>query len=223
MAASTQAQQTMNSSACELHIWPTENYIGVNTGVLSGFGIIGTLADRGAHKNRVASVKEYMREYLGPDVQMDDLRKANVAATLGLAGYRIVVEAPMPSKEDMKKGPAVKALAKAMDAKLKSGQRLSTSTAPCYAELVGTNIFYHKAVMYGSNLFAGWTFRDFGKGGTGAPRVYSGSVKNPLEDFPAKTPDKVDAAKAEIRDAYAKDFAEYVQKKVKGSAAPATH
>lgn len=136
----------MNSSACELHIWPTENYIGVNTGVLSGFGIIGTLADRGAHKNRVASVKEYMREYLGPDVQMDDLRKANVAATLGLAGYRIVVEAPMPSKEDMKKGPAVKALAKAMDAKLKSGQRLSTSTAPCYAELVGTNIFYHKAV-----------------------------------------------------------------------------
>jgi hypothetical protein len=216
MATSSQAQAVMPNVACELHIWPTENYIGINTGLLSGFGLVGALADQGAHKNRVASVKDLMREYLGPDVQMDELRKANVSDTLGLTGYRIVVEAPTPSNEDMKKDPAVKAMSKAMNAKLKSGQRLSTSTAPCYAELVGTNIFYHKAMMYGSNLFAGWTFRDYGKAGTGAPRVFTGAVKNPLEDFPAKTPDKMVAAKAEIRDAYAKDFTEYVQKKVRG-------
>ncbi len=40
-------------------------------------------------------------------------------------------------------------------------------------------------------------------------------VKNPLEDFPPKTPEKVEAAKLELRDAFAKDFSEYVQKKVK--------
>lgn len=221
VASGSQAQTPVPAAECELHIWPTENYIGINTGLLSGFGIIGALADQGAHKDRVATVKDLMREYLGPDVQMEELRKANVADTLGLAGYRVVVEAPTPSNEDAKKDPAVKEMSKEMNAKLKSGQRLSASSAPCYAELVGTNIFYHKAMMYGSNLFAGWVFRDYGKSGAATPRVFPGSVKNPLEDFPAKTPEKVDAAKVEIRDAYARDFAEYVQKKVKVAAVAA--
>lgn len=218
-AASAQAQAgaPAASGECELHIWPTENYIGVNTGLLSGFGIVGVLADTSAHKGRVATVKDRMREYLGPEVQIDELRKAEVARMLGLSGYRIVVEPATASNEDMKKDPALKAAVKAMNTKLKSGARLSSSTAPCYAELVGLNIFYHKAMMYGSNLFAGWTFRDFGRTGASAPRVFAGAVKNPLEEFPPKTPDKIDAAKVEIRDAYAKDFAEYVQKKVHGA------
>jgi hypothetical protein len=33
---------------------------------------------------------------------------------------------------------------------------------PCYAELITTHIFYHKAMMYGSNLFTGWIYREFG-------------------------------------------------------------
>jgi len=212
-----QAQDAAAAGACELHVWPTENYLGLSMGLLSGFGALGALADHSAHKDKVQTVKDLMREYLGPEVQIEELRKADVAGTLGLAGYRIVVEAPTPSEEDVKADPAVKAAAKAMNAKLKSGVRLSASTAPCYAELVGIQIFYHKAMMYGRNLFSAWTFRDFGRTGTGAPRAFSGSVKNPLEDFPPKTPDKVESAKAEIRDAYAKDFAEYVRKKVRGA------
>jgi len=202
---------------CELHVWPTENYLGISSGLLSGFGALGALADHSAHKGKVQTVKDLMRDYLGPQVQMEELRKADVAAALGLNGYRIVEEAPTPSGEDTKDDPARKAAIKDMNAKLKSGARLTASTAPCYAELVGLQIFYHKAMMYGSNLFAGWTFRDFGRAGTGTPKAYGGSVKNPLEDFPPKTPNKVESARVEIRDAYAKDFVEYVRKKVRGA------
>ena len=216
-AGGAQAQAPGAAGDCELHVWPTENYIGINTGLLSGFGVVGALADISAHEGKVATVKDLMREYLGPEVQMEELRKADVAGTLGLSGYQIVVETPTASNEDVKKDAALKATVKAMNAKLKSGARLSGSTVPCYAELVGPNIFYHKAMMYGSNLFAGWTFRDFGRTGAGVPKVFPGAVKNPLENFPPKTPDNVAAAKVEIRDAYARDFAEYVQKKVRGA------
>lgn len=199
--------------ACELHVWPTENYIGINTGLLSGFGLVGAVADIAAHDGRVKTVKDLMRDYLGPDVQLEELNKIGLTKALKLDGYTIVVEEPTPFNEDLKKDPALKAKTKAMNAKLKAGERLSTSTAPCYAELVGTMIFYHKAMMYGSNLFGGWVYREFPATGK-ATKTLAGAVKNPLEDFPAKTAEKVEAAKIELRDAYAKDFVEYVDKKV---------
>jgi len=204
---------TPAAQGCELHVWPTENYIGINTGLLSGFGLVGAVADIAAHDGRVKTVKDLMRDYLGPDVQMEELNKIDLNKALKLNGYRIVVEEPTPFNEDVKKDPALKAKTKAMNAKIKSGERLSASTAPCYAELIGTMIFYHKAMMYGSNLFGGWIYREFpatGKATKSAP----GAVKNPLEDFPAKTEDKVESAKLELRDAYSKDFLEYVDKKI---------
>lgn len=222
-AAPTQAQtlpppQTAPAAAtstCELHVWPSENYVGINSGLLSGFGALGALADVAAHDGRVRTVKDLMREYLGPQVQMEELQKLGVTRALKLDGYQVIVEEATPFVDDVKKDPAVKARLKSINARIKSGERLSASTAPCYAELIGTIIFYHKAMMYGSNLFGGWIFRQFPATGK-ATKSFGGMVKNPLEDFPPKTPDKVDAAKAELRDAYAKDFSEYVAKKVGG-------
>jgi hypothetical protein len=202
-----------SDATCELHVWPTENYLGINSGLLSGFGIVGALADVAAHENRVKTVKDLMAEYLGPEVQMDELNKIGIVGTLKLKGYRVVVEEPTPFNEDLKKDPALKEKVKAMNARIKAGQRLSDSKHACYAELVTTHIFYHKAMMYGSNLFTGWIYREFGDKPI-ATKTATGQVKNPLELFPPKTPDNVDAAKTELRDAYSKDFVEYVQKKV---------
>ena len=101
---------------------------------------------------------------------------------------------------------------------VKIGERLSTSGAPCYSELIAVNIFYHKAMMYGSNLFGTWIYREFPVAGK-ATKTVRGSVKNPLENFPPKSADRVDAARTELRDAYAKDFVEFVEKKVFGTAA----
>ena len=199
---------------CELHVWPTHNYLGFNSGLLSGFGVIGALADMSAHAGKVKTVKELMADYLGPDVQLEELNKLGIARTLRLEGYRIVVEEPTPFNEDLKKDPALKAKAKAMNARIKAGQRLSDSKHDCYAELITTHIFYHKAMMYGSNLFTGWIYREFGNRPL-ATKTSTGQVKNPLEHFPPKSPDKVEAAQIELRDAYSKDFVEYVEKKVK--------
>jgi len=212
-AVALQQPDAQTSQGCELHVWPTENYVGMNSGLLSGFGALGAIADIEAHKNRVQTVKDLMRDYLGPDVQMEELNKIGITQTLKLDGYRIVVESPTPFNEDVKKDPALKAKTKAMNARLKAGQRLSDSTAPCYAELVATVIFYQKAMLYGSNLFGGWVYREFPATGV-AIKTKVGWVKNPLEDFPPKTAERVAAAKAELRDAYSKDFVEYTAKKV---------
>ncbi|TRW17490.1 hypothetical protein [Glacieibacterium frigidum] len=198
---------------CELHVWPTQNYLGFNSGLLSGFGVIGAIADAAAHDGRVKSVKDLMAEYLGPDVQLAELNKIGIAETLKLRGYRIVIQPPTPFNEDVKKNPELKAKVKADNARIKAKQRLSASTHGCYAELITTYIFYHKAAMYGSNLFTGWTYREFGDKPL-ATKTVVGQVKNPLENFPPKTPEMVEAAKLELRDAFAKDFVEYVQKKV---------
>lgn len=200
---------------CELHVWPTENYLGMNSGLLSGFGMVGALVDEASHVNRVKTVKELMAEYLGPDIQMVELNRIGITEALKLSDYRIVMEEPTPFNEDLKDNPELKAKVKAMNARIKAKQRLSDSTHPCYAELITTMIFYHKAMMYGSNLFTGWIYREFGDKPL-ATRVATGAVKNPLEVFPPKTPQDVEAAKLELRDAFAKDFVEYIDKKVFG-------
>ena len=207
------APAATDAAACELHVWPTHNYLGFNSGLLSGFGPIGAVADMAAHEGKVKTVKELMADYLGPDAQMEELNRIGIADTLKLKGYRIVVEEPTPFHDDLKGNPALKAKVKAMNARIKANRRLSDSTHPCYAELITTHIFYHKAMMYGSNLFTGWIYREFGDKPL-ATKTATGAVKNPLENFPAKTPDKVEAAKAELRDAFSKDFVEYVDKKV---------
>jgi len=202
------------ASQCELHVWPTDNYLGMNTGLLSGFGLVGAVADVEAHKGRVQTVKDLMRDYLGPEIQMEELNRIGLLASLNLpAETRIVVEEPTPFNEDLKNNPELKAKTKAMNDTLKAGKRLSSSRSTCYSELIVTMLFYQKAMMYGSNLFAGILFRNFGD--KEVTTASAGAVKNPLEEFPPKTADKVDAAKAELRDAFAKDYREWLAKKKK--------
>lgn len=202
-----------DASACELHVFPTENYVGFNSGLLSGFGIVGSLADEASHKNRVATVKDLMKDYLGPDIQLAELEKINFRKRLGVEGYRVIIEPPTPSADDVKVDPALKAKVKLLNADLKAGKRITASTNPCYAEFLLVSVFYFKAMMYGSNLLVGTQFRDFSKGGP--PVISIGAVKNPLEVFPPKTPEAVEAAKAELREAFAKDFLEWADKKLK--------
>lgn len=198
---------------CELHVWPTENYLGVKMGLLSGFGVVGALADQAANKKGVTTVKDQMREYLGPDIQRGELERLGYVERLGLSPdrYEIVLHDPTPWNEDLKGNPQLKAEVKALNKKLKSGERITDSTNPCYAELITTHIFYHKAMMYGSNLFTGWVYRQYD--GDKLVAEGKGQVKNPLEEFPPKDEATVEAAKAELRDAYSKDFVEWVEKK----------
>jgi hypothetical protein len=210
----TAIETAVTEKPCELHVWPTENYLGIKMGLLSGFGAIGAVIDHAGHKKGVTTVKDLMREYLGPDVQVTELDKLGYVELLGLDPdkYQVVLQAPTPWSEDLKDNPELKTQVKAFNKKLKGSERMSESETPCYAELVTTHIFYHKAMMYGSNLFTGWVYREFDGGSV--TRRGTGQVKNPLEHFPPKDETMVEAAQVELRDAYAKDFAEYVEKKI---------
>lgn len=218
-AASTDARAIVGAEAgagpeCELHVWPTENYLGFNSGLLTGFGLVGAVADMEAHKNRILTVKELMADYLGPRIQLEELEKAGILKTLKLSNYKVILESPTPSHDQLKADPAVKAAVKVLNGKLKGGQRLTASTAPCYGEFLITYIMYHKAMMYGSNLFVGTLYRDFATPG-GVVKQSAGAVKNPLENFPPKSAEMVEPARAELRDAFGKDFLEWSQKKLK--------
>jgi len=214
------ASGTAQAQSCELHIWPSESYFGMKMSGIGMFGgALGGLIDHAANKGKVATITDLMHDDLSPEAQVDALRAADVTGMLGLTGYTIVIEPAMPSYAAAKADPAVKAALRTMQASLKSGKRLSSATTPCYAELVGGELFYVKKPLVGTNLFAEWTFRDFGRDGGAKPRSFPGRVKNPLAVFPAKAPDQVEAARADLRDAYAKDFAEYVAKKVRGASA----
>jgi len=202
---------------CELHVFPTENYIGFNSGLLSGLGLVGAVVDVDAHKNRVATVRELMKDYLGPEIQLAELEKIKYRERLGVSNYKVIIEAPTPSFEAVKADPALKVQIKQLNADLKAGKRITASAAPCYAEFILTSVFYFKAMMYGSNLLVGTHFRDFSKGG--APIMSVGAVKNPLEVFPPKTPEVVEPAKAELREAFTKDFLEWADKKLKSDMA----
>lgn len=208
------SKPSLAQPACELHVWPTEDFLGFNSGLLSGFGIVGAVADQASHKNRVTTVKALMADYLGPKIQLEELEKVGILKTLKITDYRIIIEPPTPSNEDVKADPALKRATDALNAKLKAGERLTDSKAPCYAEFLITFVLYHKAMMYGSNLFVGTRYRDFSRPGEPV-RQSAGAVKNPLENFPPKSPEMVEPAKAELRDAFAKDFTEWSQKKLK--------
>ncbi len=166
---------------------------------------------------KVQTVKDLMREYLRPEVQMEELNRNGLLKTLKLPeNYRIIIEQSTPFNEDLRYNPELKAKVKAMNVTINARRRLIGSTSKCYTELITTHIFYHRAIIYGRNLFTGWIYRNF-KDKDVTPVNFTGRVKNPLKDSPPKDEAKIEVAKVELRDAYSKDFVEYTEKKVHGA------
>ncbi|HEX6375313.1 MAG TPA: hypothetical protein VFZ91_06295 [Allosphingosinicella sp.] len=181
--------------ACELHVFPSENFLVQKTGWLAGFGVVGAVADAALNADAKLTIEERMRQYLDAEGQAAAIGGLDLAALLRKPGLRVVAEAPLSR-------PQVKAL------KATSG-RLSRSTAPCYAELVVGKIFYHKGAMFSANITTKFHYRDFAGG---AARTLSGKSKKSLHGFPPKGPDGVAEARAALRDAFARNFDEYVRK-----------
>jgi hypothetical protein len=213
IAAPAVAKDSASVQGCELHVWPTQRYDGISMGLLGAFGAIGGAIDGAANAGKVKTIEGRMAEFLGPTDQIAELDRAGVRGALALDGYRLVSEAPIPSKEDAKHDAAAKAQRDSMLAKLKSGERLSASTAPCYAELIGTRLLYLKTAFSGPSLESYWTFRTFPPAGK-ASRKLSGSGKTKIADFPPKTEADMPTAKVGLRAAYAADFAKFVEKKL---------
>jgi hypothetical protein len=191
-ATAAPAQDASAEPSCELHIFPTLEGQAMTTGWLSGFGIIGAVADAAKNKDRNVNDAEYLKEALGPRLQVQALKSIDLIAALKLPPSQIIYETPIADRKITTKATT----------------RLSSSTAPCYAELIVTQNFYQKTAVYGRSLNNRFIFKDFREGKTKTTLV-KGRGGNGLSHFPPKTTDETEAAEQDLRDAFSKNFLEF--------------
>lgn len=193
-AASPAAATPATDPACELHIFPTLEGQAMTTGWLSGFGIVGAVADAAKNKNRNISEAEYLKEALGPRLQVQAMKSIDMVGALKLPRSKIIYEQPIADR----------------NVTTKANNRLSSSTATCYAELIVTQNFYTKKAIYGRSLNNRFIFKDF-RDGKAKANLVKGRGGNGLSHFPPKTTDETEVAEQELRDVFAKNFLEFAK------------
>lgn len=180
--------------ACELHVFPTLEGQAMTTTLLSGFGVIGAVADAATNKGRNISEAAYLKEALGPRLQVEALKALDMVAALKLPPSQVIFETPIADRKITTKAQT----------------RLSNSTASCYAELIVTQNFYQKKAIYGRSLNNRFVFKDFRMDKTKASLV-KGRGGNGLSHFPPKTTDETEAAELDLRTAFAANFIEFAK------------
>ena len=180
--------------ACELHVFPTLEGQAQTTGLLSGFGFVGAIADAAANKDRNVNEAAYLKEALGPRLQVEALKSIDLVTALKLQPSQVIFETPIADRKIT----------------TKATNRLSSSTAPCYYELIITQNFYKKAAIYGRSLNNRFVFKDF-NGGKAAAKLVKGRGGNGLSHFPPKTTDETEAAETELREVFSKNFLEFAK------------
>jgi hypothetical protein len=201
-AAASAPQAAEPAPACELHVFPTLEGQAVTTGWLSGFGIIGAVAEASANKDRNISEAAYLKEALGPRLQIAALKSVDIVAALRLPPSQVIFETPIADR----------------NITTKAETRLSNSTADCYAELIVTQNFYTKRAIYGRSLNNRFIFKDF-RGGKVKAKMVKGRGGNGLSHFPPKTTDETEAAELDLRTAFAANFTEFAKTAAPGAPA----
>lgn len=181
---------------CELRVFPTLEGQAQTTGLLSGMGIVGAIADAAKNKDRNISEAEYLQEALGPKFQVRALESIDIVSELHMPeGTAVFYETPIADRK--------------VTTKVKT--RLTDSTAPCYAELIVTQNLYQKKAIYGRSLNNRFIFKDFRDGKT-ETKLVKGRGGNGLSHFPPKTTDETEAAEADLLAAFTANFIEYSNK-----------
>lgn len=180
--------------SCELHVFPSLEGKAMTTGWLSGFGALGAVADAVKNENRNISEAEYLKEALGPRLQVQALKAVDLPGALKLPPSKIIYEPAISDRSIT----------------TKAATRLSSSTAPCYAELIVTQNFYTKKALYGRSLNNRFIFKDF-RTGKDKTNLVKGRGGNGLSHFPPKTTDETEAAETDLRDAFTKNFLEFAK------------
>jgi hypothetical protein len=178
--------------ACELHVFPTLEGQAQTTSLLSGFGIIGAVADAAANKDRNINEAEYLKDALGPRFQAQALGSIDLVSVLKLPPSQVIFETPIADRKIT----------------TKEDGRLTASTAPCYYEFLVTQNLYQKKAIYGRSLNNRFVFKNFSGGKTTA-KLIKGRGGNGLSHFPPKTTDETEAAETELREVFTKNVVEF--------------
>lgn len=193
-APTAAAEPAASAATCELHIFPTLEGQAMTTGWLSGFGIAGAVADAAGNKKRNIGDAEYLKEALGPPMQVEAFNSINVVEALGLPPSQVIFETPIADR----------------NITTKAATRLSDSKAPCYVELIVTQNFYTKKAIYGRSLNNRFILKDF-RTDKDKASLTKGRGGNGLSFFPPKIEEEAPAAEKELREVFVKNFLEYAK------------
>jgi len=192
------------ADGCELHVWPAERMAAQTTGWLSGFGVIGAIADQSANAKKNANHQSLLATALDSPSQLDALAALDLRTMLARSpGTTIVMHETPLERHTMNK---IKA-------------RRSDSTAQCYSEVIVADVLYQKAALYGRSLKTLFMFRDFGNDQT-IDREYKAWGGNGLKLFPPQEGEDAVAALDELVGVFKGNFDEYARNARKALAAP---
>jgi hypothetical protein len=199
LATAAQAQEAAPAPAaetqCELHIWPAERFNAMTTGWLSGFGAIGAVADAASNADKNKDNRTQMAAALDSPGQLEALKAMNLPELLATKASRIVTHDEPLDRKTINK----------------IDKRRADSTAPCYAELIVADVFYHKAAIYGRSLKTLFLYRDFGAAQDKPRHLYKAWGGNGLKLFPPKEGEDVQAANGELVSVFKANFEEFAK------------
>lgn len=178
---------------CELHFWPSEDAQS-NSNPFSGRAL-DNIADPGAR-----TTGNVLLDTLPIEAQLASLQQLDLAELLDLPGVRVVYENGRLSRRDATRNRA----------------RLTSSTAPCYAELMVKRIGYRNDPLFGRDFGAVFIYRRFASGGTEAT-IFQGDGDVGLDVFPAADESEQAAAEAELFHAFGVVFEEFVDSRLRRS------
>lgn len=180
---------------CELHVWPAERFQAMTTGWLGG-----GLLDAAIHAEGDKARRSHMAAALDSEGQVVALQQMDLVSLLKLRPSKVIAHTEALDRKTVNKIMT----------------RRSQSTAPCYAELMVTDVFYQKAAMWGRSLRTSFTFRKFD--GNGQPAIKKTTGGNALKIFPAKKGEDTTAADGELISIFQKNFQEATENFAKQTA-----
>jgi hypothetical protein len=183
---------------CELHVWPAERFQAMTTGLLGG-----GLLDAAMHADGDKARRSHLASALDSEGQLDALQKLDLVTLLHLPPSKVVAHADALDRKTVNKIMT----------------RRSDSAAPCYAELIVTDVFYQKASFWGRSLRTSFILREF-NGQSGKPLIKKTMGGNGLKIFPAKEGEDTTAADTELVSVFQKNFTEAASNFAKQSGTP---
>lgn len=182
---------------CELHIWPTERFRSHTSGMGSLMGgLIPALIDAAINRPRDRDNRELMRSILDSADQAGALVAIDPQIQLILPRYRLVPHETPPEWPQGQDRPRT---------------RHAASSAPCYAELIVTRLFYTHQISTGGQLQSSFLFRDFGNGSAVPLWTRDGGGIFPLRRFPPRGETETEAADTELRTMFQAGFEQFAR------------
>lgn len=196
-AGAAQAQDT----ACELHVWPGQNFSATTTGFFGSMGgAVDYALNDAIHGKDNRSRQAQIANALDTEGQLTVLRSMNLAELFGLSQTNVVYhEQPMPLAGQTSK------------------TRNSDSASSCYAELVVGYNSYTKAALSHRIFETSFAVRDFGSARNNPIRIRAAAMSG-LRFFPPKEGEDQQPAFDELRAAFKQNlgfFAEKASKKLR--------